>query len=355
MAAIQKSRTIDSLEDDLRVQSVTVGVLLTVVVAIVILAYCGLTWQRPHRTELVAITLGAVLTAFALARLPVDRIVRSPWREPFFLYWSFVNVVLISVLVVLDGTDESPLALTYLMPLIYVASAYPLGSTIAVCVADVGACLAVGLSDGGDPAMALMLTGMLAAAAYVCVLQSRNRDRQRDALAEMSRTDPLTGVLNRRGFEERLRADLLTGERSALPVALLLLDLDGFKPINDRAGHAAGDELLQWTAERIEASVRPADAVGRLGGDEFAVVAPGVDAHAARDLADRIARALENRIGASIGIADYPTDGTTSDDLHRRADEALYSAKRSRPAQAPPHLASAIAIALAPVRAAAVN
>jgi diguanylate cyclase (GGDEF)-like protein len=263
--------------------------------------------------------------------LPTEPVLRSRWREPFFFTWSLINVLVVSGLVVLDGTDESPLALIYVLPLIFAASSYPLGLTVAVSLADVGACLSVGLSDGGSPERAIVLTGLLGAAACMCALQARNHDRQREALGRMSRTDSLTGVFNRRGFEERLDAALRTVPRSGEPVALLLMDLDGFKWVNDRNGHAEGDALLRWTAERIAACIRDGDVVGRIGGDEFAVVAPGADGDAGHELARCIAVALGERIGVSIGVAVCPHDGTAMDELHRSADERLYGVKRGRP------------------------
>jgi diguanylate cyclase (GGDEF)-like protein len=340
MAEDRNSPTIDAFEDDLRLRSVTVGVLLTGVAALVVAAYCGFTWDQPHRPLLIAIVAAAVLVGVAVSLLPLENVIRSRWREPFFLTWSCAMIAVVGALVVLDGTDESPLALVFVLPLIFAASSYPLRSTLIVSVADVGAWFAVGVSDGDDNvARAVVVTGLLGAAAMMCVLQARNHEQQREALELISRTDPLTGVLNRRGFEERLAAALRTAERSGQPVALLLLDLDSFKPVNDREGHAAGDALLQWVVERIAHCVRPADVVGRIGGDEFGVVAPDVDAREAAELSARIVRALEPRIGVSIGTADYPSDGTTADDLHRRADEALYRVKRSRRGDVPPHIA----------------
>jgi diguanylate cyclase (GGDEF)-like protein len=331
MPALRQSPTIDSFEDDLRIRSVGVGALLTLAGALVVAVYSAFTWDRSGRALMVAIAGSAVVISTVVWRLPVDRVIRSRWREPFFLTWSSAMVAVVSTIVAIDGTDESPLALLFVLPLIFAASSYPLWPTLFVAVADVVAWLIVSLSDGGASVeRALVLTALLAATAMMCVLQARNHDHQRDALKLISRTDALTGVLNRRGFEERLAAALRTGERSGEPVALLVLDLDGFKPVNDREGHAAGDALLQWVAQRIISCVRPADVVGRIGGDEFAVVAPGVDAREAAELSARIVRTLEPRIGASIGVAGYPSAGATADDLHRVADEALYKTKRTR-------------------------
>jgi diguanylate cyclase (GGDEF)-like protein len=338
------SPTVDSFEYDLRLHSVTVGAILTVTSALVIAAYCGFTWNQPHRPLMLAFIGPAVVIAGVVPFLPMERVIRSRWREPFFLTWSMAVIVVVSAAVILDGTDESPLALTYVLPLIFAASSYPLASTIVVCLAAVTACLTVGLSDGGGVGRVMVLTGLLGCAAFMSALQARNHDRQRAALGRISRTDPLTGLLNRRGFEERMTAALRSAERTGDPVALLLLDLDGFKGVNDQHGHAAGDELLRWTAQQVGECVRPADAVGRIGGDEFAIVAPKVGAGAADDLAARIVAVLGARIGASVGTAIYPGAGSTEDALHRHADEGLYRAKRARhealdtvsPATAPP-------------------
>jgi diguanylate cyclase (GGDEF)-like protein len=152
----------------------------------------------------------------------------------------------------------------------------------------------------------------------------------------LARHDPLTGLPNRRFFEEKL-AEHLPGASAQRPLAVLLLDLDGFKLINDTHGHAAGDRVLCEFAEHVAAIVRPAGFLARLGGDEFAILVPHVQSpDDAAGLARRIcANAAEPLIvdlvtiafGVSIGIALAPNDGDKTDDLLRRADRALYRAK----------------------------
>ena len=155
-------------------------------------------------------------------------------------------------------------------------------------------------------------------------------------LAQLAERDALTGLLNRSGFERYL-ADH-AGEDGAAGLAVLYIDLDHFKPVNDSFGHAVGDQLLRLFAQRVQALVRPTDAVARLGGDEFAVVLPGVRErlHAER-VADKILAAAHApfevgaftlRIGASIGVAfngDYGNTGWQS--LVEHADQKLYQAK----------------------------
>jgi diguanylate cyclase (GGDEF)-like protein len=162
----------------------------------------------------------------------------------------------------------------------------------------------------------------------MCATISRLHHRQRGELARVSRADPLTDCLNRRGFQERLEAELANATRHEHTISLIVIDLDAFKAVNDRDGHAAGDALLVWTVQQITASVRPLDAVGRLGGDEFAVVLPGTDRDEAVDVAGRIEAALKPRTSASTGVATYPIDGTTTAELHADADIRLYAAKR---------------------------
>jgi diguanylate cyclase (GGDEF)-like protein len=154
-----------------------------------------------------------------------------------------------------------------------------------------------------------------------------------DRVAHLALHDPLTGLANRAGFAVAL-------ERAAADpdgASLLLVDLDHFKQVNDRHGHAAGDAVLVEVAGRLRAAMRPQDTVCRLGGDEFAVIALGVVDAEARQLGDRLRHALcapvsfgseMLPIGASIGLATAPADAIAPEPLQRAADMALYEAKR---------------------------
>ena len=155
--------------------------------------------------------------------------------------------------------------------------------------------------------------------------------RQRDTLREQVKRDGLTGLLNHRACHERLREELATGG----PVAVVLIDLDHFKVINDAHGHAEGDRILAAAAERLRSVVRGSDVVGRLGGEEFVLILPGVDAEAAEDCAERARAALAELtvrgrpLAASAGVAASPEDGTDPTVLLENGDAALYWAKRS--------------------------
>lgn len=157
-------------------------------------------------------------------------------------------------------------------------------------------------------------------------------------LAQMAHYDELTKLPNRALFLENLRLELEATQRNKMQAALLFIDLDGFKQVNDRHGHDAGDALLRGVAERLMASVRKTDVVARLGGDEFTIILTNLsDARDAGLIAEKIMLALQQpfaingqecRVGASIGIAARSSDGEDLHMLIRRADAAMYEAKR---------------------------
>jgi diguanylate cyclase len=174
------------------------------------------------------------------------------------------------------------------------------------------------------------------------VLAVRDISERKDAeerIRHMAHHDALTGLPNRRMFGDRLHQSLARAKRDGTTVAVLCLDLDRFKHVNDLGGHAAGDELLRQVAQRLNDSVRTEDTVARLGGDEFAIIQVGV-AHPDGPgiMADRLLKAIsqpfelmgqQTMIGTSVGISLYPGDGEGSEDLVRAADTALYRAKEA--------------------------
>ena len=153
-------------------------------------------------------------------------------------------------------------------------------------------------------------------------------------LEVMTITDPLTGLLNRRGFIQALQAAISRNQRMGRISALLFLDLDGFKQINDQFGHDRGDEALQWVSHQLQACLRPYDRLARIGGDEFTVIIEGVNceedaAAVAEKLVGQVSADQDRYpLGASIGIACLPASGGTVEDLMRAADSAMYEAKR---------------------------
>ena len=222
-----------------------------------------------------ALLVGVIVGSIGLWLLPRRRIVCGRHWIWFFLAWTGADIGFVLALAALDGGAESPLALVLVRPLIFAATFYPMRPIVAVGVVTVAGYLALALAGRSDPAYAVLVAGLLGQAAWLCGWQTKIGERQRAELQRVSRADPLTGCLNRRGFEERLDAALDEAVRGGRPLALVLVDLDDFKAINDRHGHAAGDDLLCWAVGAIGAAVQPVDAVGRLGGDEFAVLLAG--------------------------------------------------------------------------------
>jgi diguanylate cyclase (GGDEF)-like protein/putative nucleotidyltransferase with HDIG domain len=314
-----------------RVQSIAIGVRLSVAGAVAGIAYALATWSQPHRATIVL--LFVTHTAWALSTLAFghERIVRNRRRELLLLGWSIGTILMIGALVAVDGGARSPLALLFFLPIAYAALSYPLPSVVAIAVADLIAFVVAGAFFGSvsQPYLGFFATS-LAMTALLCAWVARDQDRRREALARISRADPLTGCLNRRGFKERLAAELDSGMRTDRRVGLVLLDLDDFKAVNDTRGHAAGDELLLWTVERAQSVLRPMDSLGRIGGDEFAIIVPGAGAAAAREVANRVRDALGERVSVSCGVASFPANGSDSDSLQRHADTDLYAEKHGR-------------------------
>jgi diguanylate cyclase (GGDEF)-like protein len=162
-------------------------------------------------------------------------------------------------------------------------------------------------------------------------LQEANR-----ALETLAITDELTGLYNRRHFQDTLDRELRRGKREALPLSLLFLDLDHFKQYNDRWGHPEGDAALKRVADAVVASIRDSDLAFRNGGEELALMLHACGKDRALEVADKVRRAVAasssrgesgKRITVSIGVATFPEDGDAPRDLVDRADAALYAAK----------------------------
>ncbi|NJD38731.1 MAG: PAS domain S-box protein [Geobacter sp.] len=166
------------------------------------------------------------------------------------------------------------------------------------------------------------------------------RQELRDQLEQMARFDMLTGLPNRRMFLDRLAQAVAVAQRSGQRFALLFVDLDGFKRINDTYGHEAGDRVLKTVAARLSASIRISDTAGRIGGDEFTVILGTLAHHDdAGQVAGKILKALRrpvtlpdgrrDSIAASIGISVFPDDARDGDGLLATADDAMYAVKHS--------------------------
>jgi len=203
--------------------------------------------------------------------------------------------------------------------------------------------LLYGRAESAEALLYYGLAPSMVAAAVLIALGTSDRVRQQTlALTDAERraqTDPLTGVLNRRSLIERLDAACMRARARGLPVAVLFIDLDHFKQINDSRGHAAGDACLAAIIPPIQAELRQSDVIGRYGGEEFVVILSGADAAAAHPIAERVCQRVAElriegfgvpiRLTCSIGVAASDTLGVWGQHLIAQADTAQYAAKRS--------------------------
>jgi diguanylate cyclase (GGDEF)-like protein len=502
-----------------RMASVNVGVALTAVAALGTEAYAAASPDRPHRAALMLLAAFGLASAPAILFCPRERIIRSRWREPFFVVWSCALIGVIGAATALDGGTDSPLRSLFVLPLIFAALSYPPGAVAIVATVDITAYTAVALISAPSPADTAFVAFSLGCAAMLCIWQAINHHRQdarlgdaaealqasetvswaqalqqeeiaafgqralegarisdlfEDAVESVQRIlgteivgilerqpnddsfliraargfpdgvagkatvpggrksqagftlltgqpvivedwskeqrfsrsdvlaraavgsgitvaikgrgepygiigaqalaprmfgdrdvtflqaianslayelerrieesdarrramhDALTGLPNRALFLDRLQQALAETERSGQLVAVLFMDLDHFKVINDSLGHQAGDALLREVAPRLRHSIRPGDTVARFGGDEFGILLRGLeDERDATRVAERVASELltpfavagrEHFVSVSIGIA-LGSGGQRPDDLIRDADTAMYSAK----------------------------
>jgi len=266
------------------------------------------------------------------------------WREPMtvwrlrFAMWT--DLVAISSCVVTDANVASP---TY-----FVFLAVILGNGMRYGIRAFGEAV-VGSFLMGFVILALRFTEYMQALSpgivffmvlgVIVVLYSYSLmarlERNRLQLEALSFIDVLTGLLNRRGLEDRARLLMPALARPGNSVAMLFADLDGFKAINDRQGHAVGDRVLKEIAGLINANIRASDVAARYGGDEFVVLMPDADLDAARLTAERLQQAIQqwserggSNLSLSIGLGVAPDHGLTFDDLVRRVDHAMYRTKQ---------------------------
>lgn len=227
--------------------------------------------------------------------------------------------------------------LYYVWPSLYVGyffGARGIGAALVLIGVAYAAVLdAIGIRDSAGVTRWIITMSVACGTAFALYAIRRYINALAGRLSSLARTDALTGVLNRRGFDERMELELRRARRQASPLAVAVADIDKFKQLNDTHGHAAGDYALQAVAAAIAGDSREVDAVGRLGGEEFAVLMPSTDADGAREAAERTRERIaqmrldHGSLTISFGVATL-NDGETADVLIARADEALYAAKQ---------------------------
>ena len=231
-----------------------------------------------------------------------------------------------------------PVGLTpifYLLPMLVGSYFLPRGE-IAANFLFALLCCGLALSQWVDPGLRLamfMAVALITGVVTVVVLSLRERIRRLvTQLGDLATHDSLTGALNRGAFEQRLEAELARTERVAAPCALVVLDIDHFKRINDTLGHAAGDTALRALADAVRTAKRRSDVFGRIGGEEFAVVLPDTGLGGATTFAEKLRRSLRATMGditVSFGVTDARSAGRTVRGMLHSADVALYDAKRA--------------------------
>ena len=286
-----------------------------------------------HDEGLLAVASGgAALLALALL-LVYDRI--PPWG---FHVAAGAGTALASLAAYALGTKSAYAPLPYLWVALLVFYFFALGPALVhTGLMATGYGLALALESPADSAAPgwLATVGTLVLVGLFVGLVREQVVSLIAGLSEAARRDPLTDLLNRRGFQEAFDVELERARRTDAPLSVVVGDIDRFKRLNDVHGHAAGDAALKRIGEVVRSEKRSFDTAARVGGEEFAMLVPDTDEHGAYMLAERVRTHLEHAFEAqrpgltiSLGVATYPLHGQSAESLLRAADQALYAAKR---------------------------
>jgi diguanylate cyclase (GGDEF)-like protein len=297
----------------------------------------------PHSAQIDAVGFAVVagfqlVCASVILTLP-SRLRSASWIPPAIVV---AGVVAVTAAVYFNGERTGgPPAFNeffYVWPAFYIGyffRARGIAASVALIAASyAGVLSAIGVS--GAPAFTrwIVTVSVVTGAAIALHTLRRHIDRLLRQLRNAARTDELTQLLNRRGFEERFELELERARRTGDPLTLLVGDLDRFKDLNDRFGHVEGDATLASVAQTLGSSARTIDTVARVGGEEFALLLPATDAEGGLEAAERLRASVARQAGPdgppltiSFGVAEVAHAEETRPSIMRAADAALYAAK----------------------------
>jgi diguanylate cyclase (GGDEF)-like protein len=321
-----------------------VGSWLYTLAAVVVAAPVVLPHADPENAAALMATAGALATMALLLGLAGPRL-----SVRVFPALSMAATLLVASAVYFEGNAGGPAHYELLFGLMTLYAAYfyerrMLGAQIAVIAVSYGAALALAGPGAVEATHWLVSVGTFVVLGVVVRTMKENLDELIERLSDVARTDFLTGLTNRRGFVERFDYELEVARRSGRPMTLLIGDIDRFKELNDRFGHASGDKALARIGKMFEATRRNIDTAARLGGEEFAMILPFTDTKGGFAVAERVRAELAEVFGApdgsskparrgmaltmSFGIVNFPAHGQTAEALMHAGDQALYTAKR---------------------------
>ena len=298
--------------------------------------------HSPQTNVLGFALLGAAQLAMALTLLVLPRALGTSWIPGTVVATSIATV---SAAVFFNGERVGgPATLNeffYVWPALYVGYFFRgrgvVVSIALIALAYAGTLAAIDVEPSGAITRWMVIVSVAGGAAVALRTIRGQVDRLIGQLRELARTDPLTGLANRREFEARFEAELARARRSGAPFVLVLGDIDFFKRLNDRHGHQAGDEALRAVGQALVQCTRRADVCARVGGEEFALLLPETTAVSAEVVVDRVRERLttlpisgdDDVLTLSFGLVEFPTAGSTMRELMHAADIALYDAKEA--------------------------
>jgi diguanylate cyclase (GGDEF)-like protein len=319
------------------VRHVRNGVLLSEVAAWAVVGYVLITDSPGRHNPLILGLTGLVIVCCPLLLLlPLADMMRDSRGPTMFYAWTLATSALVILGTHLDGGASSPLDALLFLTLTYMAVAYsPHGVVAMGAIMTIAYLVFIELPD--VTTSGLFFLAVMVSFTMICAMASANSWASYDQQVMLIRTqealaatDPLTGIPNRRAYLERVAAAVDAAAWGHQTV-VCLVDLDGFKAVNDAGGHAAGDFMLRSVATALGGAVRETDTVARLGGDEFAVLADVSSAFSGEMLAERLRQAVAavgaaSAVTASVGVAEVEP-GDDVEDLMHRADAAMYRSK----------------------------